>query len=256
MNAAIPERLERLEHTMLFATSDLHGFPLDKFLKMLEKAGFSSSDHLYVIGDVIDRFGDGGIAMLRWMMRQENVTFIKGNHEDMLLKCDFLFTRDESQAEEESLTPEQERALKHWNRNGSSITIENMMKLKEKDPEELNRLLDYIRSAPIYVETAEPMKRFVLVHGGLKDFAPEKRMDEYDAFELMWTRPVLEDRYWDNKLVIIGHTPTHEYGVGADGQMLVTKTWVDIDTGAADGGSPMLLRLDDMHPFYTEYRNE
>ena len=150
------------------------------------------------------------------------------------------------------LTPEQERALKHWNRNGSSITIENMLKLKEKDPEEMNRLLDYIRSAPVYVETAVPMKRFVLVHGGLKDFSPEKGLDEYDAFDLMWTRPVLEDRYWDDRLVIIGHTPTHEYGVGADDQMLVTKTWVDIDTGAADGGSPMLLRLDDMHPFYAE----
>ena len=237
---------------MLFATSDLHGYPLEKFLHMLERAGFSASDHLYVIGDVIDRFGDGGIAMLRWMMRQENVTFIKGNHEDMLLKCDFLFTRDWNPDDPITLTPEQERNLMRWNRNGSFITIESMQKLKQEDPEEMTRLLDYIRSAPVFVETAVPMKRFVLVHGGLKDFTPQKRLDEYDAFDLMWTRPVLEDRYWDDKLVIIGHTPTHEYGVGADGQMLVTKTWVDIDTGAADGGSPMLLRLDDMRPFYAE----
>ena len=34
--------------------------------------------------------------------------------------------------------------------------------------------------------------------------------------------------------------------------MLVTDTWVDIDTGAACGGSPMLLRLDDMRPFYAD----
>ena len=250
INAGDAKRSGRPGNTMLFATSDLHGYSLDKFLHMLEKAGFSASDHLYVIGDVIDRFGDGGIAMLRWMMRQENVTFIKGNHEDMLLKCDFLFTGDGKQANTESMTPEQERALKHWNRNGSSITIENMMKLKEKDPEEVNRLLDYIRSAPVYVETAVPMKRFVLVHGGLKDFMPEKGLDEYDAFDMMWTRPVPEDRYWDDRLVIIGHTPTSEYG--ADGRMLVTETWADIDTGAADGGSPMLLRLDDMRPFYAE----
>ena len=52
---------------MIFATSDLHGYPLDSFLRLLDKAGFSSSDRLYVIGDVIDRNGDGGVAALRWM---------------------------------------------------------------------------------------------------------------------------------------------------------------------------------------------
>ena len=58
---------------MIFVTSDIHGYPLDSFLGLLEKAGFSESDQLYVIGDVIDRNGDGGVAMLRWMMQQENV---------------------------------------------------------------------------------------------------------------------------------------------------------------------------------------
>ena len=51
---------------MIFTTSDIHGYPLDSFLGMLEKAGFSPDDQLYVIGDVIDRNGDGGVAMLRW----------------------------------------------------------------------------------------------------------------------------------------------------------------------------------------------
>ena len=30
----------------------------------------------------------------------------------------------------------------------------------------------------------------------------------------------------------------------------IAKTWIDIDTGAAGGGAPMLLRLDDLQPFY------
>ena len=235
---------------MLFATSDMHGYSLDSFLCLLEKAGFSASDHLYVIGDVIDRHGDGGIAMLCWMMRQENVTLIKGNHEDMMLKCDFLFTREEGRTDPEELTPEQETHLKRWNRNGSSITIETMMKLKKKDPDKLTRLLKYVRLAPVYMEAAAAKKRFVLLHGGLKDFTPGKSLDAYDPFDLVWTRPVPEDRYWDDRLVIIGHTPTQYYG--EKGRMFITETWVDIDTGAADGGSPMLLRLDDMHPFYTE----
>ena len=53
---------------MIYATSDLHGYPLDAFRRLLDAAGFGASDTLYVLGDVIDRNGDGGVAMLRWMM--------------------------------------------------------------------------------------------------------------------------------------------------------------------------------------------
>lgn len=236
---------------MIFATSDIHGYPLDGFLSLLEKAGFSASDHLYVIGDVIDRNGDGGVAMLRWMMRQENVTLIRGNHESMMLECGFAFTSDMDLTNLRLLTLEQEYSLLRWNRNGCLVTLENLLKLKEEDPDELTALLEYVRSAPLYVEAAVPMKRFVLVHGGLNCFDPGKELDEYSEEELVWTRPGIEERYWDDRLVILGHTPTQYFGA-EKGRMLVTETWVDIDTGAAGGGSPMLLRLDDMCPFYTE----
>ncbi len=43
----------------------IHGYPLDSFLDLLKKADFNPRiTYLYVIGDVIDRNGDGGIAML------------------------------------------------------------------------------------------------------------------------------------------------------------------------------------------------
>ena len=32
--------------------------------------------------------------------------------------------------------------------------------------------------------------------------------------------------------------------------MVVTDTWIDIDTGAGYGRAPMLLRLDDLKAFY------
>ena len=240
---------------MIFATSDIHGYPLDSFLGLLEKAGFADSDQLYVIGDVIDRNGDGGIAMLRWMMRQENVTLIKGNHEAMMLECEFALNSDVDLTKLRLVTLEQEFHLLRWHKNGCLATLQNLTKLREKDPDELAKLLEYVRSAPLYMEVAVPMKRFVLVHGGLNGFDPGKELDEYEADDLLWTRPRTEERYWDDRLVVLGHTPTQYLG-GEKGRMYLTDTWVDIDTGAADGGSPMLLRLDDMHPFYTEYRNE
>ena len=235
---------------MIFATSDIHGYPLDSFVGLLEKAGFSESDQLYVIGDVIDRNGDGGVAMLRWMMNQENVILIRGNHETMMLECDFALTEDVDLTNLRKVSLAQGHALLRWHRNGCLVTLENLHKLKEEEPEELQRLLEYVRSAPLYMEVAVPMKRFLLVHGGLACFWPDKGLDEYSEDDLVWTRPDPEDRYWEDRLVILGHTPTQYYG--EKGKMFVTDTWIDIDTGAAGGGSPMLLRLDDLCPFYAE----
>ena len=189
--------------------------------------------------------------MLRWMMRQENVTLIKGNHEAMMLDCDFAFSSDVDLTNLRKATLEQEYNLLLWHRNGCLTTLENMLKLKEEDPEELVKLLEYVRSAPLYIELSVPMKRFVLVHGGLNDFDPGKGLDEYSESDLVWTRPEPDQRYWEDRLVILGHTPTQYIG-GEKGRMYVTDTWADIDTGAAGGGSPMLLRLDDMQPFYDE----
>ena len=75
---------------MIFAVSDLHGFPLVRFQNGLKAIGFGESDFLYVLGDVIDRHGDGGAAMLRWMTTQPNIELLKGNHEEMMLSCAFM----------------------------------------------------------------------------------------------------------------------------------------------------------------------
>ena len=134
---------------MIFVTSDIHGYPLDAFLRLLEKAGFSASDRLYVIGDVIDRNGEGGVAMLRWMARQKNVALIKGNHEAMMLECEFALTPELDLTCLRKLTLEQEHSLLRWHRNGCLVTLESLLKLREEDPGALAALLDYVRAAPL-----------------------------------------------------------------------------------------------------------
>lgn len=57
----------------VYVISDLHGYPLKKFINLLDKSGFSDNDFLYILGDVVDRSGDGGIEILCWMLRQPNV---------------------------------------------------------------------------------------------------------------------------------------------------------------------------------------
>ncbi len=60
---------------MVYVISDLHGYPLEEFEKLLSKAGFSDRDYCFVLGDVIDR-GDGGVELLEWLLYQPNVQLI------------------------------------------------------------------------------------------------------------------------------------------------------------------------------------
>ena len=56
----------------IYCVSDIHG-ELDKFEQMLELIRFSDEDHLYVLGDVIDR-GALGVDILRKIMAAPNMT--------------------------------------------------------------------------------------------------------------------------------------------------------------------------------------
>ena len=235
---------------MIYVTSDIHGYPLDEFLRLLEKAGFGDQDTLYVLGDVVDRNGDGGVAMLRWMMSRPNVEFILGNHEAMLLACTFLFEEitDESIAR---LEPPQLEAFLRWSRNGCDPTVKSLRKLKAEQPETFSDLLDYLRDAPLYALVSVRGKDYVLVHSGFENFSPERKLSGYEPNELLWHRPYEEERFFTNVMTVLGHTPTG-YRFGTAGRMFVTDTWIDIDVGAAGGNPPMLLRLDDLKAFYED----
>ena len=168
---------------MIYATSDLHGWSLDSFLRLLETAGFGDSDCLYVLGDVVDRNGDGGVAMLRWMMGRPNVQLIRGNHEDMLLTCVPWLDRV-SEDGVRSLSPEQMQHLLRWFRNGAGPTIRSLQLLKRDLPDTFTRLVDYVKRAPLYASLTAGGRRFVLVHSGFGNFSPEKKLSGYEPDEV------------------------------------------------------------------------
>lgn len=230
---------------MIYAISDLHGYPLEKFKMLLEKAEFSDGDYLYILGDVIDRNGDGGVAMLRWIMEQENIELLLGNHEAMLLSCAFVFDEitDDSI---HSLSNEKLRFLDVYTRNGGDVTLKY---LKELPPETLADILDYLRNAPLYEAITVGENDFFLVHAGLGNFSPTKKLSEYTDDELIWTRPNIDDNYFDDIITVFGHTPTLYYGKEYDGKIIKMKTWIDIDAYAAADREPILLRLDDFQEF-------
>ena len=236
---------------MIYVTSDIHGYPLPDFLRLLDQAHFSDADDLIVLGDVIDRNGDGGIAMLRWMLLQENVRMLLGNHEAMLLSCQFLFSEitDMNLAK---LDRRQIALLANWMRNGAEPTLKALRTLFLRDQETAWRIVDYLLEAPLYEMVELPERSFVLTHAGLGNFRQDKKLSEYTAEELVWYRPKLNESFFQKTITVFGHTPTNYYGAEYAHRMLKTPTWIDIDTGAAQGWSPMLLRLDDSAPFYRQ----
>ena len=117
---------------MIYVTSDLHGYPLDSFKRFLERVGFCDDDFLFVLGDVIDRNGDGGVMLLQWMMMQPNVELILGNHEAMLLACNLFF--EEITEENIALLDEvQSQAWMDWVFNGAEPTLKALSELRKKD---------------------------------------------------------------------------------------------------------------------------
>ncbi len=234
---------------MTYVISDLHGYPLENFKKLLEKAEFSDNDFLYILGDVIDRNGDGGVRMLCWLLEQPNIQLILGNHEAMLLSCAFIFDEitDESIA---AMTNEKIELLNNYMLNGGGITLEALRGRSKSSPETVADILDYLRDAPLYEAITVGENDFFLVHSGIAHFNQDKKLSQYASDDFLWARPTLEDVYFDDIITVFGHTPTFCYGSEHKGKIIKTKTWMDIDVGVSVGNAPILLRLDDFQEFH------
>lgn len=232
---------------MIYVTSDLHGYPLERIQELLKKANFSNDDFCYVLGDVIDR-GNEGIKTLRWLLTQPNIQVLMGNHEKMFASCDFLFD-DISYTAVDNLDKEQKECFTTWMANGARATINEVTTLNHKV---ISYVLGKVKQLPMYKMLSIGDKAFMLTHSGLGGFTIDKKLCDYSPKELLWNRPKITDTYSQEFTTVFGHTPTHYYGEKYKGKAIITDTWIDIDTGAACGLSPMLLRLDDMKEFYID----
>ena len=236
---------------MTYVISDLHGYLLEKLKKLLAKANFGEDDFLYILGDVVDRNNDGGVEILEWLLSQYNVQLILGNHEAMLLSCEFLFDEitDESVA---AFDTEKIEILSNYQLNGGDVTLKALSDLNKKSPETVQDILDYLHDAPLYEAVTAGGRDYFLCHSGIDDFEKGKKISEYEPDAFIWAWPELEDEYFDDITTVFGHTPTMNYGEEYRNKVIKTRTWIAIDMGASDGATePVLLRLDDM----AEFRN-
>ncbi len=233
----------------VYVISDLHGAKPSELKELLKKANFGDKDWLYILGDVIDRQNDGGVEMLIWLLEQPNVQLILGNHEAMLLSCEFVFEEITDQSIDR-FDDQKMKLLMNYMHNGGDTTLNRLKTLIRNSPETVQDILDYLHDAPLYETVGVGGKDFLLVHSGLKNFYPDKRISEYTMDELLWHRPLAEEEYFTDIITVFGHTPTLLYGEQHKGKILRTKTWINVDVGVSCGLPPALLRLDDLKEFY------
>lgn len=191
---------------MHYVISDIHGC-YDQYIQLLEKIKFTDEDELFVLGDAVDR-GPEPIKVLQDMMNRPNVTLVLGNHDfimyTMMRKLAVEITAENV---ETHLDAEDLLGYSLWIQDGGNTTVEQFRKLSYAEKKDM---LDYIAEASLYEILEHNVKKYILVHAGLANFAPDKDLDDYDLYELLEERMDYTRRYYpdENIFVITGHTPT------------------------------------------------
>ncbi len=243
---------------MIYAMADIHG-QYDKYIAMLQKINFSDNDVLFVLGDVIDR-GSQGMAILKDMMMRTNVYPILGNHEYMAITAIPWLMQEITEETVEKIDPEMMQGLIEWMNVGGSSSISEFRGLSRDEQE---AILDYLSEFELYDVVEAGGKEYVLVHAGLDNFDEERSLSNYDLSELLFHRPDYETKYYKNKYLVTGHTPTRvayaaEQGVlleelsSEEYQDLIFKknNHIAIDCGASFGGKLGCICLDTMEEYY------
>ena len=224
---------------MIYVMSDIHGC-YQEYMKMLALINFNKNDTLYIIGDVCDR-GDNPMKILLHMMKHENIIPICGNHDVEAYPFLVLAHNDKINC--------LERKFLWWMTQGGKTTLNDFQKLKRNNQE---AILSYIEEFRYYEEIKVKNKEYILVHGGLKDFDINKSLSSYSLHDLVWERPDYDKIYFNDKIIISGHTPTHHIDKDMRGKIIKKNNHIAIDCGCVFGNKLGCLCLDTMEEFYVD----
>ena len=230
---------------MLYTMSDLHG-EYQKYLAMLEKIKFNQEDTLYLLGDLVDR-GPEPVKILQDIIQRPNVYPLLGNHEVMaiyILKQLLLEVTEETISQVDTYLMEN---IFIWQRNGGGVTLEQFQALPLR---ERRQLLEFMEGFGWYETVDVGERAFLLVHAGLGNYRPGKKLEEYSLEELTMVRPDYQTQYFpdDSIYVLSGHTPTKL--LSGKWEIYHSHNNIVLDCGAAIGGRLACLCLDTMEEFY------
>ena len=217
---------------MIYVMSDIHGH-MNRFRSVMDQIQLREDDHLYVLGDCIDRFPDG-LEILKELYSMPNVTVLLGNHEYMMLK-----------ALEKPLKSKEPLHL--WYGNGGKVTHDEWKLYTKAQQDEV---IEIIRSLPVNVEVRCNGTDYLLVHGAPLGY---KQKTDDPVLDSVWTRLGRYSYLNRKEIVVFGHTPTYHHQHELPMRVYHGCGMIGIDCACYDEtiGRLACLRLDDMAEFYS-----
>ena len=227
-----------------YACADLHG-RLDLYLKI--KKFLQPDDVVYFLGDAGDR-GSDGWELIKTIYNDEQFIYMKGNHEDMLIKAMLSWKRNPYFASKE---------YKDLERNGGQKTLEDWL----QDGKDFS-WVEKLNALPLHLEYFNKNGIFMLLsHAGYTPWTAEDNKRQIlipDPFNLLWNRDHFYDDWIDedcfsNGIIVHGHTriPSLMLRLCDKRKELPTGSYwycnnhkVCIDNSAITTGVAILLNLD------------
>ena len=225
-----------MKRTLAF--SDIHGnYKLWEAIKNY----YDNTDKLIFLGDATDR-GPDGIKILQEMFADSRLTFILGNHEELLLE--YI-----NQGPDNKISLGKQALLA----NGGLETITQYMALPQQEQKDL---IDNLKNFSFYnvIYINKEKKNIFLSHAGCDISTLVTTENEM----LLWDRKhITNTQPWDPKFkywyIVHGHTPVQNVNIGKI-TLEVDKYCgghkINIDLGTPSSNTIAVLDLDTLKPTY------
>jgi serine/threonine protein phosphatase 1 len=148
----------------------------------------------------------------------------------------------------DGVRPDQETIgeMAAWMEDGGAKVMEDF---KALDADMREGVLEYLADMALYEEIQVGKEKYILVHAGIAGFKAGIDLEKLKP-EAFFTESLdLTKKYFDDKIVVVGHNPTTEEN-GGNGKIFFGNGSIAIDCGEARGGTVGCLRLNDMKEYY------
>ena len=113
-------------------------------------------------------------------------------------------------------------------------------------------MLDFLAEMTYYEEITVNDETFLMIHAGLKNFSPDREIDDYEVEELISEPLDVDAEYYEDKTLIVGHVPTCDLPEGDAGRIYYGNGSICMDCGAEKGYPIGCLCLDTLKEFYSD----